>query len=145
MVIKYFQSRYNETHKQAWKDIVKELGINIYDVIIPCELAVILGGYFENPSAFKGIKTLVFYKTDLEDNGSASYKKQYDTWAIFEKGKYELWVQMLNSYFDKTVDLTGLSPKKAAERIRKTIEADKPGSKNRINESLQRELFDLPA
>jgi hypothetical protein len=124
METKYFQSKYNEFHRQAWKGIIKELGANVYDVFVPCELAVILGGYFENPTAFKGIKTLVFYKTDFEDDGSASYKQQYDTWALFEKRKYEVWVQMLKSYFDETVDLTGLTPKDAAERIRETVEAN---------------------
>ena len=124
METKYFQSKYNEIHRQDWKGIIKALKVNVYDVYVPCELAVILGGYFENPTAFKGVKTLVFYKTDFEDDGSSAYKNDYKTWELFEKRKYDVWVQMLKSYFDETVDLTGLSHKDAAERIRTTVEAN---------------------
>lgn len=123
MEIKYFQSRYNELHKKDWQAIIKTLGVRIYDVIIPCELAVIFGGYFENPSAFKGTKTVVFYKTDHEDDGSVAYKKQRDVWTMFENEKYKSWASMLGIYFDEAIDITGLKPKDAAERIRKTVEA----------------------
>lgn len=122
MVTKYFQSRFNEIHKKEWKEIIKLLGTNVYDVVVPCELAVILGGYFENPNSFKDCLTLVFYKTDEERDGSLSQKNTYDTWKRFDVAKYETWVGILENYFDEMVDLTGLTPIGAADKIRETVE-----------------------
>ena len=125
MVTKYFHSRYNIIHKKEWDSIISSLGKGVYDVAIPCELAVILGGYFENPSAFSDKLSLVFYKTDLEDDGSASYKKNYDAWEVFEQRKYEVWSDLLKRYFDEAVDLTGFSIDGAVKKIRETIETYK--------------------
>jgi hypothetical protein len=122
METKYFQSRYNEIHRTDWDEIKKSLGVNVYDVVVPCELAVILGGYFENPNAFKNVLTLCFYKTDEEPDGSVSYRTQYETWRLFDKAKYGVWVDILKNYYDEMVDLTGLTPHAAAAKIRKTVE-----------------------
>ena len=123
METKYFQSKYNETHRECWKDIISELGVRVYDVIVPCELAVILGGYFENPSAFTDKVSLVFYKTDIEDDGSRSYKENYEMWELFEKRKYVVWSDLLHKYFDEVVDITGLDASAAARKIRRVVES----------------------
>jgi len=122
MEIKYFQSKYNALHRDQWKDIIDQLGVHPYDVIVPCELAVILGGFFENPSAFDGVKTLVFYKKEYQYDIKHKDKKTESLWMMFEKAKLDSWVSILSHYFNKMVDLTGLNPKEAAERIKKVIE-----------------------
>ena len=105
METKYFMSRYNTIHKGAWSEIIKHMKVNAYDVIVPCELAVIFGGFFENPNAFGDAKTLMFYKT--EDS---------------KHGRYEEWVDILKKYFNKTVDLTGLGINESIKKIRSTVE-----------------------
>lgn len=122
METKFFRSKYSTVHKSEWESIIKILNVHPYDVIVPCELAVILGGYFENPQAFKDCATLVFYKKDMEDDGTISFKTVHDKWSLFEKRKYEVWESILNHYFDEMVDLTGLTPEGAAEKIRGVVE-----------------------
>jgi len=87
-----------------WENTIIALGVNVYDVVVPTELAIILGGYFENPSAFEDSLTLVFYR--------------HDDGHQFSKG----FVPVLEKYFDEMVDLTDMTPSEAANKIRSVVE-----------------------
>jgi len=106
MVTRYFRSKYNGPHKELWEETIKELGINIYDVIVPSELSVVLGCYFENPSAFADSVTLGFYRKDGD-----------------RLNAYKTHISILKHYFDEMVDLTGLNAKDSAEKIRSSVAA----------------------
>jgi len=101
---KYFRSKYNFKGDGVWNKTITGLGKSVYDVVVPAELSVILGGYYENPSAFEDSITLVFYR--------------HDDGHQFSKG----FIPVLEKYFDEMVDLTGLSPMESAEKIRSTVE-----------------------
>jgi len=104
MEIKYFRSKYAHSKPGMWIETIQELGVNVYDVIVPSELAVILGGFMENPSAFRDTLTLVFYRRD-------DYYEDADN-----------FIPVLEKYFDELVDLTGLNSKESADKIRSTVE-----------------------
>ena len=122
METKYFRSKYNTLNSDLWIKTIKSLGVNVYDVIVPCELAVILGGEFENPSAFTDTKTIVFYRKERERDNSQLWKNQREFWLIYVNDRTDLWVSILSNYFENMVDLTGLTPNKAADKIRSTVE-----------------------
>lgn len=108
MDTKFFRSRFSGELKQEWKDIIKSLGVNVYDVMVPCERAVVLGGMWENPSAFQDIDTFVFYLKRMD-------------------GSFRAWmdgvhVDVLRIYYDKMFNLSGMDSSQAATYIRKTLE-----------------------
>ena len=84
----------------------------MYDVIVPCERAVVLGGFWENPSVFKDIDAYVFY---LKETGSSLRAYMHGT-----------YVDILRLYYgeDRLFNLTGLKVEKAAKYIKETVEAD---------------------
>ena len=95
--------------------------MNVYDVIVPCELGVVFGGCFENPSAFINSLSLVFFKGDVEKvPGDAT---NIEAWKESEAVRSKIHLSILKTCFDEVVDITGLDPKDAAEKIRSTVEA----------------------
>lgn len=133
MVTRYFKSRFSQNHKKEWEDIIKALGINVYDVMVPSELYVILGGTWENPTAFHDKKTIVFYKKDVEwptknnaiENSERMSEKHPEVWEDFENRKQGLFIDILSHYYDTMIDLTGMNTKDSADKIRGEIEAYK--------------------
>jgi hypothetical protein len=130
METKFFRSKLAETRKEIWSETIKDLGVNVYDVLVPAELYVILGGDWENPTAFHDKNTIVFYRRENEEprkKRAEFYQDKYRTvWERFETHKNNIQMNILKLYYDKIIDLTGLSAKKSATLIRKTIEAHKP-------------------
>ena len=122
METKYFRSKYNGFHTDRWDKAIKSLGINVYDVIVPCELAVILGGEFENPSAFTGTKTIVFYRKEPERDNTQLWRERRKVWLEYVNHRNDLWITTLSNYFENMVDLTGLNPKESADKIRSVVE-----------------------
>ena len=123
METKYFRSKYNRSiHGVIWKDTIKDLGVNVYDVIVPCELAVIFGGVFENPSAFTDMLTVVFYRGEPWDDKADLYDRDHDLWLATHNKRNKIWTSILEYYFDEMVDLTGLNAQESADKIRKTVE-----------------------
>lgn len=124
METKYFRSKYNGLNTVAWKGTIEALGVSVYDVFVPCELAVILGGEFENPSAFTDVLTVVFTRYEIEpwDKKSELYKDDNALWLACRNKKKETWNSILEYYFDEMVDITGLDPKESADKIRSTVE-----------------------
>jgi len=111
MDTKYFKSRHGKSQlPKEWDAVIKAIGVNVYDIIVPCERAVILGGFWENPSAFKDVETYVFYM--LAPLGSFLGQNQ------------RLYVDILRLYYDNIHNITDLEPTKAAEYIRGILEAD---------------------
>ena len=90
--------------------VISELEINVYDVMVPCERAVVLGGLWENPSVFKDIDTYVFYA------------KQ--TASKFMMWKQGMLIDILRVYYDNMISLTDMPVKKASALIRKTVEGE---------------------
>jgi len=122
METKYFRSKYNHFHADVWEDTIKELGINVYDVIVPCELGVILGGFYENPAAFTDKLSLVFYRRETESYNVVHTNLSEEEQIENDKYRHNDIASTLKHYFDELVDLTGLSPKESAEKIRSTVE-----------------------
>ena len=122
METKYFRSKYNHFHADVWEDTIKELGINVYDVIVPCELGVILGGYYENPAAFTDKLSLVFYRREIESYNVVPTDLTEEERIENDNCRYKDYVSTLKHYFDELVDLTGLNSKESAEKIRSTVE-----------------------
>ena len=111
MDTKFFKSKYgkNELTKE-WDAVIKSLGVNVYDVIVPCERAVVLGGFWENPSVFADIETFVFYIKKSDKS--------------FRAHNHNLCVDILRLYYGEMFDITNMAPDQAAEYIRKILEAD---------------------
>ena len=93
------------------------MGVNIYDVAVPCERAVVFGGFWENPSVFKDSITYVFYK------------KRTDT--RFHQWRHSLNVDILRLYYDNMFNVTDMSDEQTVNFIRKTLEAEESGNTDR--------------
>ena len=100
--IKIFHSGYTE--QTDWVDIVYHLenrGHIVYGTIQPHDIAVILGGYWENPTVFKN--PIVFYKQT----------KPYI---------HEFLTDILKEYYDNMIDLTGKTREESIECIIRKVD-----------------------
>jgi hypothetical protein len=93
----------------------------VYEEVKPCDHAVILGGFYENPSAFKN--ATVFFTT------KCVFGDKMKMYQVHEKGltlSKEFWADLLPEFFSHTVDVTNLTPAEAAGRILDYIETYQP-------------------
>jgi len=119
--IKLFRSKYNDPHRFYWpmvEEVLAKFGHRVNQEVEPCDMAIILGGFQENPNSFTS--PYVFYLSEYppEDlDGVVSM----NTLANYAK---HLWATVLKEYHgDRMYDMVGLTPKEAAMRIKGFIES----------------------
>jgi hypothetical protein len=76
------------------------------------DLSIVLSGLMENPTIVKGRRVLAFKPQDWFPSINPA-----KGWMLYEP--------MLKYYYDDFIDLSGLSPKKAAKRIIEYIDEAK--------------------
>lgn len=120
MQLKIFKSKFSGLAEPFWDDVEKLLPYKVLDAVEDCDRAVILGGFYENPSAFR--KATVFYTRDVLFYMGHPDAQQ----AQYYKRRKKHYVEILKEYFDEMIDITGLTPKEVAERIGECIETYQP-------------------
>jgi len=90
-----------------------QLGHKVIDYPKDCEIAVVLGGRYENPCCLAGKKLLVWHDRD---------------WGDYN----EVFKPLVEEYYNKIIDVTHDSLDQAIEKIEVEIdkerEIDQPGS-----------------
>jgi len=102
-----FKSQYACYDNRLWGMILHFLqlaGHTIHMDMQPCSKAIILGGYMENPSAFRDIYTKVY---------------------TFNAGRTaDIWYQIIDHYYDEIVDVTDMDTDLLINQIVEEIERD---------------------
>ena len=96
--LKIFHSNY--TTGNIWKDTIhglEELGYIVHREAKPHDKAFVLGGYWENPTAFKD--PILFHR---------------ETKPLFA---YEFWASILKEYYDNMIDLTNFTTEESIRCI----------------------------
>ena len=111
MDTKYFKSKFGRIDMfEKWDAVIQALDVNVYDIIVPCERAVILGGFWENPSVFADIETFVFY-IKMTDR-------------TYRAHTHNIHVDILRLYYGEMFDISHMAPDQAAEYIKGILADD---------------------
>jgi hypothetical protein len=111
-----------------WDEIVKHLEKRRVPVLrnpsADADVTIVLGGLFENPAMIKGKRVLAVKPTDWFSSVPPP------------KGWF-LYRDMLKAYYEDFIDLSGLNPKRSAQRIKEYIgEIKESRSKDRDDNAL---------
>ena len=111
-------TRYNRTYAgmdEYWPQVVEHLKKRDFETLsepVQADLSIVLSGMYENPTAIKGRKAMAF-------------KPQEWFPGVPPPMGWNMYKELLGFYYDDFIDMSGLSPKKAAKRIIEYIDETK--------------------
>lgn len=102
--VKLFHSKYTEEpNRSKWYRIIRNLNYDVKEKIEDHDVAIVLGGFWENPNVFNN--PVVF----IMDTSDGHFL-------------FDFYLKILCEYYDNIVDLTGLSMVEAARKINDEVD-----------------------